>query len=217
MTKHAIVAFDFDGTLVDSRSAIINSMQLTFQEANLEPPSQDSILAMMGVPVEKSFVTFTGGGLEASALEKLVDAYRSNYMIESKTNLTLYPGMAELLPAMRNAGIRVGVVTSKLGAAAWENAEQLGIAKYIEHIIGAKEVQNSKPHPEPLQLFCRFFGRYPDPATLMVGDATFDIEMGNRAGAESCAVLWGAHSEEQLRSVEPTYVVRSTQELVSIL
>jgi HAD superfamily hydrolase (TIGR01549 family) len=217
MAKHNIVAFDFDGTLVDSREAIILCMQEAFVAAHLAAPSRDQILAMMGVRVEDSFQTFTAGTLDAGAVHSLVDSYRQIYAERSAALVTLYPGVAELLRVLREAQVRVGVVTGKLGAAAWSDAEHLGIAGFIEHIVGAKDVSHSKPHPEPLRQFCRFFGRYPDPATLMVGDATVDIEMGNRAGAESCAVIWGAHSEEKLRSASPTYLVKSVAELVAIL
>lgn len=217
MAKHTIVAFDFDGTLVDSREAIIVCMQQAFEAVQLTPPTKEDILAMMGVRVEDSFPIFTSGKLDGSEVQRLVDSYRAIYAERSSSLITLYPGIPELLQALRAAQIRVGVVTSKLGSAAWENARQLGIADLIEHVVGAQDVSNAKPHPEPLRKFCRFFGRYPDPATLMVGDATFDIEMGNHAGAESCAVLWGAHSEEKLRSVEPTYVVKDVEELLSVL
>jgi len=217
MAKHLIVAFDFDGTLVDSRAAIIASMQEAFRQAALAEPTPETILSMMGVRVEESFPILTGGKLTEAQVQRLVESYREIYGVRSKDLISLYPGIADLLRAMREAQIRVGVVTSKIGTAAMQDAQHLGIAEFIEHVIGAKEVTNAKPHPEPLQRFCRFFGRYPDPTTLMIGDATFDIEMGNRAGAASCAVLWGAHSEEKLRGASPTYVVKNVEELVAIL
>ncbi len=50
---------------------------------------------------------------------------------------------------------------------------------------------------------------------VMVGDATYDIEMGNTIGMDTIAVTWGSHSEELLRSVKPTHVIHQFSELLA--
>src|SRR5262249_45467043 len=156
------------------------------------------IVSMMGVPVEKSFPLFHGGAVDEELTLKIVNRFRERYTEESKKSLELFPGIAELLPQLKAIGSPIGGVCTKRGPAAIGNMQQLKIDEFIEEVVGAHDVKNPKPDPEPLRVLCRRFGRYPDPSTLVVGDASFDIEMANRAGAYSCAVTWGAHTEKEL-------------------
>ena len=63
-----------------------------------------------------------------------------------------------------------------------------------------------KPHPETVE---RARERFPAPAqrTLVVGDTSFDMQMGRAAGVATCAVTYGMHSGAALRALRPDYVI----------
>ena len=83
-------------------------------------------------------------------------------------------------------------------------------------LVGADDCEPNKPDPAPVVMGARLLGLEP-PECLYVGDSPFDIRAGNAAGCPTVAVLWGMFGEDELRTENPTYVIRTFSELVSLV
>lgn len=215
MPSYSTVLFDLDGTLIDSADCIVECLRHAFGVHGLEQPTREAVLSRMGVPLERSI-----GMLCPSAegiRDEVIATYRARYKAVSPDLIRVFNGVPEMLEDARSRGTRVAVVTSKKTGPAEENCRQLGLAGWIECIIGSDGAGKFKPDPEPAWAALRRLGVQPGPGVVVVGDASFDILMGKSAGTATCAVTWGAQGEEELRACRPTHLARTVAELAFLL
>jgi len=92
----------------------------------------------------------------------------------------------------------------------------MGIADYISYILGADDVKEAKPKPEPV---LKTLGEmhYDASETLVVGDMAVDIQMGANAGAKTCGVTWGNGTKDELEEAGADFVINSIDELIGII
>ena len=128
----------------------------------------------------------------------------------------LYPRVADTLATLRAAGLRLLIGTSKGRATTMDIARHCAIDALIDDVIGGDCVTRGKPHPEMVELARERFGIAPE-RTLMVGDTSFDIEMGQAAGVATCAVTYGMHAPEALRRLRPDYVIDRFESLLGLV
>jgi pyrophosphatase PpaX len=86
----------------------------------------------------------------------------------------------------------------------------------MELVIGADDVVNPKPHPEPVELALRWLGE-PAEGALYVGDSVHDMESGRAAGVKTAAVLWGPFDRGQLTHTEPDFWLETPSDLRALL
>ena len=83
-------------------------------------------------------------------------------------------------------------------------------------IVSANDVQRHKPHPEPVLLILQQLG-IPAEETLVVGDASYDILMGNAAGCRTCGVTYGNQSAADLNAAGADYLINDFASLASLI
>jgi phosphoglycolate phosphatase len=217
MPAYTTALFDLDGTLIDSSACIIACMRHAFAAHGFAEPTRESILARMGVPLERSIGMLEPRATDASVCEAVIATYRAKYREVAPSSIVAFAGIDGMLATVRNAGVRVAVVTSKKTGPAEDNCRALGLDRWIEVIIGSDAASKYKPDAEPALAAMRRLGVVADRNTLVVGDASFDLEMGRAAGVSTCGVTWGAQSEQELRACGPDHVVRSVAALSEVL
>ena len=92
----------------------------------------------------------------------------------------------------------------------------MGIADYISYILGADDVKEAKPKPEPV-LKTLADMHFDANETLVVGDMPVDILMGTNAGAKTCGVTWGNGSREELENAGATFIIDRMEEILEIV
>lgn len=210
------VLFDLDGTLIDSASCIVASLELAFVDHGLEAPRRDRIVHLMGVPLEKSMAMLDPRASDVRVRDAMIATYREHYARLTPTMVTAFPGIVELVRDLRERGVRTAIVTSKKTAPAEMNLRHVGLAPHIDVVIGSDQVSAYKPHPETAHHALAALGASSPARALVVGDASFDIDMGRSAGCDTCAVAWGAHDAESLRALRPTHLALSVAQLHEI-
>ena len=125
---------------------------------------------------------------------------------EFVSRFCLCTGVAPTLEALRAAGVRIVVATSKGRKTTVDILEHCRIRAVVDEVIGGDCVRRGKPHPEMVE---RARSLFPAPAerTMVVGDTSFDVEMGKSAGVATCAVTYGMQPAEALRALQPTFVI----------
>jgi pyrophosphatase PpaX len=130
--------------------------------------------------------------------------------------VTAYPGVVGMIRAIRRAGHRTGIVTSKNRTGAVRGLRRIGLEEDIEIIIGADDVTRPKPHPEPILTALQRLGEQAE-STIYIGDSTHDMESGRSAGVATGAVLWGPFQRDHLESTQPTHWLDHPDDVLRLL
>ena len=207
------VLFDLDGTLIDSVRLILDSYHHTLATHGLPPRSDEEWLRGVGTPL---LVQFAEWRTDPATLEKLVATYREYNLEHHDRMVTIYPGVADAVRRLRDAGIATGLVTSKNRMGALRGLTLVRLEGMMDVLVCADEVTNPKPHPEPVEKAVRLLGA--DPAsTLYVGDSIHDMHAGRAAGVRTAAALWGPFGREHLEGARPDYWLAQPADLVRLV
>lgn len=209
------VIFDFDGTLADTNSGIVQTFQATFAEMGIPDPGRDTISATIGLMLKDGFLQ-AAPCLSDSEADRAVAIYRRLFNSIGIPQTTAFPGVLEMLDAVHNAGVRMSIASSRSHQTLELLAGRLGIAQHFELYCGAEDVVNHKPAPDMVNLILERFQLDPKDV-LVVGDATYDLLMGNSAGCDSCGVTWGNQKRAQLKTASPDYIVDTFDELLKVI
>lgn len=200
MKKITNIILDFDGTLGDTASVIIQTMQATIKELNLPARSDEECAAMIGLRlIEIPAVLFPECG---DMGELYAETYRRLfYTFNTDGAVTLYPHVLETLEQLKKRGITLTIASSRSHASLAQYVESLGLSSLISYILGADDVKEGKPKPEPVNKILGIF-RFKAEETLVVGDTAFDIQTGKSAGTMTCGVTYGNGSRKSLADAD---------------
>jgi HAD superfamily hydrolase (TIGR01509 family) len=205
--------FDWDGTLIDSRAALLaawrESTRLVLGRVYPATPEEEDVVFTL--PGARIWPQLASGQSEVAALsERFQEAYERH-----AAKVSAFPAVRAMLDALRAAGVAVGVVTSKARRRFEPDAKHAGLADAIDVAVCAEDARASKPDPEPVLLALRKLGIEPRLA-LMVGDTAVDVNAGIAAGARAIGVGWGHGSEDVLLAAGAVAVARHPDELTTL-
>ncbi len=206
---------DFDGTIADSCASIIETMRMTVDQFGLKQPSEADVKRNIGLPLKESLegsLTFSSD----EELQQFSDAFRANYRKICLDTTPLFPGVRESLEAAHADDVLLAIASSKTREMLKRLTQHLGIDHLFEIMVGREDVKNAKPAPDMVLKILESTGIEPQNA-LVVGDTTFDIDMGAGAGCPTCGITHGNHSREQLMTARPTYIINSFPEVLPLL
>jgi pyrophosphatase PpaX len=149
-------------------------------------------------------------------LEAMIATYREFNLKHHDRMVTVYPGVLKAVREIKSAGIQTGLVTSKNRKGALRGLALVGLEALMDVMVCADEVNNPKPHPEPVEKAVALLGT--DPArTVYVGDSIHDMHSGRAAGVKTAAALWGPFGRSHLESARPDYWLEKPEDLVSLM
>ena len=214
MTEAAVkaVLFDLDGTLVDSLPTIADAMAEAARLHGLEAEAEQ-IIPLIGAPMNILVEELYNVSPEVA---NLVNAdyfriYESHYIQKTPP----VDGAGVLLEALRDAGMRLAVVTNKRDVGARLMTEIQGWMHLFE-VVHGRDSGAPKPEPEAALAALRVLGVPPSEAAF-VGDTEFDMNCGRDAGLPVVVGLVGSRDAEKLRDEGATHIVHSLSEVAPIL
>ena len=208
------VLFDFDGTLVNTNDVIIASWQHTYKHYRGREESIEKITACFGEPLLITMAReFPGVAPEESA-----EVYRQFQQQNAHLLVKIFPGIVDLLKALKEAGYRMGIVTSRTRESALRYMDMFGITEYFEAMVTCDDTTVHKPNPEPILLGLEKMGITKDEA-IMIGDSPFDIKCANNAGVKSVMVDWRITCDNSALITDSVwdYEIKEPMDLMKVL
>ena len=188
-----VILFDLDGTIIDSTEAILDGFRFTFKKFNKVYPGDDEVKKLIGLPLD---IMFSKLGIDKN-IDEFVNTYKNRYKVISKDKTKLLPNSKEaIIEASKFA--RLGVVTTKTALYSKELLKHFGLMDYFEVLIGREDVENPKPHPEPILKAIHLMNANKE-ATWMIGDTCLDMVSAKEAGVKYIGVKFEYESEENLK------------------
>lgn len=219
MKKYDVIAFDLDGTLSDPARGLIQGFVYCFKKLNLPYESEEWLRRYIGPSLYEEWQE--DFGFTPDEANAAIEVFREYYNVYGWWDNTLYPGIAEMLSALKLAGKTVVLATSKPLDTAKKVLELFGLTDCFDFIGGAGNHQNDQKW-QVLKWSLENVGidvTRKDDLTrcILVGDRKYDAEGARIVGIDSMGVLYGHGDYEELSSSGFTYLVNTVDEISALL
>lgn len=209
--KVETILFDLDGTLIDTNELIIASFTHTLEKFADRPYKREEIIDFIGSPLRDSLEK-----VNTELVDEMMDAYRTHNLANHEKYVKAYPTVVETIARLKEAGFKLGIVTTKLSDTAKLGLKLTGMEDQFDLLIGLDDVEHAKPHPEPILKAMDKLEANPM-TTMMVGDNYHDIEAGHNAGVQTAGVAWSLKGQHVLEKYDPDYMLKEMRDLLSIV
>ncbi len=210
--KYKLVIFDWDGTVMDSVTKIVNCIRSSAESLNLVPPSDEAIKNIIGMSLEKAIdVLFPDNVAQHQAL---ISGYKYQYSVDT-TPTPVFANVVSVLNALKEQGIVLAVATGKGRG----GLERLLDQSQLRHFFSATRTSDealSKPSPDMLYQLLEELGISAQDA-VMIGDTQIDMTMAKAAGMDRIGVTMGVHNAQQLNKLSPVATVDNYLQLQQVL
>lgn len=204
-----MLVFDWDGTLIDSASTIVQCIQEACRDLELPVPDYERASRTIGLGLQDA-LAYAVPGLASGEYARFTERYRHHFLARD-SQIPLFPGTAEMLDALAGRGHILAIATGKSRAGLERALATTGVARFFSSSRCADQCA-PKPAPDMLRELMQEFGNGAA-STLMIGDTVHDLQMAANAGVDALAVSHGAHPRESLLALGPLACVDSTGEM----
>lgn len=213
------VLLDLDGTLVDPAGGITGGILHALLANGIAHPGDEHLDSLVGPPLASGLMTIPG--MTEALLPRVIADYREQYAAHGMAASRVYPGIEDLLTALRAAGRILAVATSKPEPLARRLLAAKGLDGYFDSIHGSAPDEVSAPtrtsgKPHIVAAALEATGQGPQ-RTVMIGDRLHDIEGARVNGLPAIGVSWGFAADGELEAAGAAAVVHSPAELGRLL
>ena len=187
-----LLVFDLDGTLIDSKVDLANSVNHALAAYGLPALSHPEIYSYVGDGATM-LIRRAVGEEDDGILPAVLEAFLAHYRRHLLDTTVPYPGVPESLREWAGS-YQMAVLTNKSLDMTQAILSGLSLDRYFADVVGGDGPDGKKPHPGGLLRILRARGAPPG-ETLMVGDSRNDVLAGKTAGVRTCGVTYGLGSE----------------------
>ncbi len=194
------IILDFDGTMGDSKALIVKTMQETMAQLQLDVKDADTCAATIGLPLSKSFEVMYG--MNSEQADKCANTYRKIFMANKGSMVVHpFPHVISTVKLLNHYGITIALASSRSRASLEEYVKLYSIESCISCIVAADDVVHAKPAPDMVLKILKETHSKPE-ETLVVGDMSYDIDMGHAAHTTTCGVTYGNGTRKELQEAD---------------
>lgn len=204
--------FDLDGTLLDSIELILHSFHHTTRVHMGRELGDAYWLRGVGTPLRDQLATIAESPAE---LDALLDTYRAFNLETHDRMARAYPGVVDVVRSLEARGSKLALVTSKLSTGAERGLKLLGLTESFSVRVCADDVENGKPHPEPVWKALSALDEEPE-HSVFIGDSLHDVQSGKRAGVKTAVVSWGPFGRAPFEDEPPDHWLEHPEEILHL-
>ena len=207
--------FDLDGTLIDSKQDLIDSVNASRAHLQMEGLPDDLIASYVGNGAPTLIRKAMGPGASEAVVETALDFFIRHYHEHCLDRTRLYPGVLETIEAARDKGIQLGVLTNKPVRISNVIVDGLGLHGVFFRVYGGNSFATKKPDPLGLTTL-HTEANLDARETVMVGDSSVDIQTARNAGVYSVGLTYGLQPES-LITTPPDLLLDRMEDLIAHL
>ena len=212
--SYQVVVFDWDGTLVDSESHIVASIEYAAQQMRLPVLSYAQIKNIIGLGMREALLALYPALTEAQ-VEQARAHYAYHFFTKKTEQSALFDGVIDTLTALQASGVKMAVATGKSRHGLEQALSSTGLRHFFEIERCADETR-SKPHVMMLQQIAAHFNLAPA-KMLMVGDTEYDLAMAAGFGMDALGVSYGVHEPSRLSKHNPLKIIDHIAEVLTFI
>ncbi len=206
--KYRHVVFDIDGTLTDTDYAVLTSLKNLLKRRQEKDYALEELTFVKGIP---GVVAFAQLGIEEKDYGDVMREWEDG-MRRMNDTITVYEGAAQVLEALRDAGVGLGIATSKTRDQYNKDFCRFEIAKYFDFSMTCEETDDPKPGAGPLIAYMQATGAKPG-EMLYIGDSVYDAMCARAAGVDFALATWGTSDPD----MEAQYRPESLMDLLEMI
>ncbi len=212
--SYAAYLFDFDYTLADATSGIVESANYALKRLGYALKNREEIRKTVGLTLRETFFTLTGDP-EPKTANAFAAAFkeRADEVITDST--VFFADTAGVLRKLQESGCHIAVITNKFRYRVQDALEKYGMEDLVEYIIGLEDVAEAKPSPEGISKALAVFGLCRADA-LYIGDSLVDARAAANAGVDFAAVVTGATPAAAFTALPHVLIARSLTEPITL-
>jgi phosphoglycolate phosphatase len=216
-TNIKAVAFDLDGTLLDTLNDIAGSANRVLREAGLPEHPVADYRYFVGEGLQRLIERITPEGKrDRETIAGLAAAFREDYGRNWKTTTRLYEGIDALLDGLQEKGIKLGVISNKPHEFTLICVREFLGGWTFQAVLGQQEGRARKPDPAPAYETARLLG-VGTAEILYVGDTATDMETARAAGMVPVGALWGFRTREELLAAGARHLAEAPPEVLDLV
>ncbi len=189
-----LLIFDLDGTLIDSKQDLANSVNAALEHRGHSPLPDALIQSYVGNGAPVLIERALGQSASGDEVERTLEYFLAYYREHMLDNTYLYPGVRESLDRFRNAGLHMAVLTNKPVNFSRDLVKGLGLEDHFFSVYGGNSFPEKKPHPIGVQKLLQEAGAAKK-ETLFIGDSGVDVKTARNAGVKAAGVTYGFQPE----------------------
>ena len=210
--KIKLVIFDLDGTLVDSKYDLTDSVNFVRKEHGLSPLPVDKVASYLGSGIT-ALVKAVLSELKNENFDLAVKMFKDNYAKHLTDKTLPYNNITEVLSNISQPKVLLSNKDEKFSK---QILKTLNLSQYFTEIYGGDSFKEKKPNPLPIYEIMKKFSLNKE-NLVMIGDGANDIMVGKNAGITTIGVLYGYSSQEQLNNLAPTYIAKTPKDVIHII
>jgi len=206
------VLFDIDGTITDTNPIFLDAIIQTHFEMTGQLKNREFFHFSLGIP---SPVTMRI--LDIPQEKRMLYIQRWQEHIKEKMHeVVLFPGIVTVLENLREWGLSMALVTSKIRSEFSFQFESFGLNHFFQTVICADDAPRPKPNPDPLFEACSHLGVKPL-ETVYVGDSRYDIMAAKAAGIPFLFASWGSVDSSSVLELHPEFYLKEPLEILDVV
>ncbi|NRD75668.1 phosphoglycolate phosphatase [Shewanella sp. VB17] len=218
--KLTAVAFDLDGTLIDSVPDLAVATQATLNSLSLPSCSEAQVRSWVGngakMLIQRALTFALDAPVPINILDKAMPVFMGYYQDNLHQHSQLYPGVLDVLTRLEQCGYSMAVVTNKPYRFTIPLLKSFNIDHYFIEVLSGDSFEKMKPDPFPLIYLLDKWQLAPD-ALLMVGDSKNDILAAKAAGIRSIGLTYGYNYGEDIKLSGPDAVCEQFKNILTFV
>lgn len=213
--KYKLVIFDLDGTVLDTIQDLANAVNAALEMHGHPTHSTEAVRRMVGNGVANLISRATPPETSEAECAAVLADFKAYYKEHVNDCTRPYKGIPELLRALKDAGIKIGINSNKYDAAL-QNLCRIHFDGLYDYAVGESEMTPKKPDPTAAQRIMDAVGAAPA-ETIYIGDSNVDLNTAANAGVDSAWVSWGFRRIDEMSDCTITRAFDSADALQQFL